>query len=51
MKSFRALLLARCQEGFEEKKDDEELDQLKQAVEEAQTVRRSLVMEWRNRKN
>ena len=51
MKSFRAHLLAICQEGFEEKKDDEELDQLKQAVEEAHTVRRGLVMEWQNNKN
>ena len=39
MKSFRALLLTKCQEEFEkDKKDDEELDKLKQAMEEAQTV-------------
>ena len=46
MKSFRALLLTKCQEEFEkDKKDDEELDRLKQAMEEAQTVRRGLVVE------
>ena len=46
MKSFRALLLTKCQEEFEkDKKDDEELDRLKQATEEAQTVRRGLVVE------
>ena len=46
MKSFRALLLTKCQEEFEkDKKDDEELDKLKQAMEEAQTVRRGLVVE------
>ena len=41
MKSFRALLLTKCQEEFEkDKKDDEELEKLKQAMEEAKTVRR-----------
>ena len=46
MKSFRALLLTKCQEEFEkDKKDDEELEKLKQAMEEAQTVRRGLVVE------
>ena len=46
MESFRALLLTKCQEGFEkDKKDDEELDSLKHAVEESQTVRRGLVVE------
>ena len=45
MKSFRALLLTKCQEEFEkDKKDDEELDKLKQAVEEARTVRRDCVL-------
>ena len=40
MKSFRVFLLTKCQEEFEkDKKDDEELDKLKQAVEEARTVR------------
>ena len=46
MKSFRALLLTKCQEEFEkDTKDDEELEKLKQAMEEAQTVRRDLVVE------
>ena len=46
MKSFRALLLTKCQEEFEkDKKDDEELDKLKQAMEEAQTVRLAWVRE------
>ena len=46
MKSFRAHLLTKCQEEFEkDKKDDEKSDQLKQAVQEAQTVRRGLVEE------
>ena len=46
MKSFRALLLTKCQEEFEnDKKDDEELEKLKQAMEEAPTVRRGLVVE------
>ena len=40
MKSFRTLLLAKCQEEFEkDKKDDVELGKLKQAMEDAQTVR------------
>ena len=44
MKSFRALLLTKCQEEFEkDKKDDEELDRLKQAMEDAQTVRSGCV--------
>ena len=46
MKSFRALLLTKCQEEFEkDKKDDEELDKLKQAMEEAQTVSLAWVRE------
>ena len=41
MKSFRALLLTKCQEEFEkDMKDDEELNMFKQAMEEAKTVRR-----------
>ena len=44
MKSFRALLLTKCQEEFEkDKKDDEELNMLKQAMEEAKTVRKVLM--------
>ena len=38
--------MTKCQEEFEkDKKDDEELEKLKQAMEEAQTVRRGLVVE------
>ena len=48
MKSFRVLLLTRCQEEFEkDKEDDEELDKLKQAMKDAPTVRRGLVYERR----
>jgi len=50
MKSFRALLLTRCQEEFEKGMSvNEELDKLKQAMEDALTVRRGLVYgrrEW-----
>ena len=38
-KSFRALLLTKCQQEFEkDKKEDEHLEQLKAAVEAAETV-------------
>ena len=48
MKSFRALLLTRCQEEFEKGMSvNEELDKLKQAMEDALTVRRGLVYERR----
>ena len=50
MKSFRALLLAQCQEEFEKGMSDNlELDELKQAMKDALTVRRGLVYgrrEW-----
>ena len=43
LKSFRALLLNKCQEEFEkDKKEDDELEGLKKAIGESKTVRSKL---------